>query len=382
MFKYLYFSVFSVCFSLNMACAMQDEEAPSSSFFKPLNSLSNSGMLIDSSSSLSSSSSLADSGMLDDLSSSLSTSLSFVDAEMHDDKVATPAKKVAIPSKVPMIFTAPIDILKGNEGAEERGRDLKRRADSDSSSPKKRFKTDAEVNFIFPLLLDNNPIEAEKEFFCPFRNDFIKKEYADDCSKKGRVSSPDARKIWKDNDTGNYFSGIYHFKGRDVFQADHLFDFTDDNLERMEQGLAPIAHNGQGIEIHHVTQRDRGIPEDPLCEMTRDAHMGFNARSIIERDKKTGKMRIVQVNLSKSEVNKLCKPNQDSVCNVLHFRQGPSLIDRDDFAEFRTDYWKARAAAYKAQRQLPKPPSNFERGQLKGGVAIEVPKVAVFDFGL
>lgn len=136
------------------------------------------------------------------------------------------------------------------------------------------------------------------------------------------------------------------------------------NLERMKEGLCPIGHKGIAskeerttltpsaikkklslyrIELHHMTQKDTGTPEDPICEMTHAAHMGENARLILNFSA-TNELEIVHSSLEKKEALELCEDNEFAVTNVLHFRTGDFLINRKEFNAWKADYWKERAA--------------------------------------
>jgi len=100
--------------------------------------------------------------------------------------------------------------------------------------------------------------------------------------------------------------------GRDVMvRSDIDPNLTDargrTNLERMEQGLAPIDESGQGIELHHIRQN----PDGPLAELTSGEHEGNF---------------------------KLLHPDLNS----------PSEIDRGEFAKIRAEHWKERAQMIKA----------------------------------
>ena len=77
------------------------------------------------------------------------------------------------------------------------------------------------------------------------------------------------------------------------------------NAERMEKGLPPLDKNGRPIELHHIGQK----PNSPLAELTTSEH----------RDK-----------------------GNDI---VLHDKKKESEIDRDKFAEERSEHWKARSEA-------------------------------------
>ena len=77
------------------------------------------------------------------------------------------------------------------------------------------------------------------------------------------------------------------------------------NSERMEKGLPPLDKNGRPIELHHIGQK----PNSPLAELTTSEH----------RDK-----------------------GNDI---VLHDKKKESEIDRDKFAEERSEHWKNRIEA-------------------------------------
>jgi hypothetical protein len=87
----------------------------------------------------------------------------------------------------------------------------------------------------------------------------------------------------------------------DLGAVDH---WGQTNLERMEQGFAPLDPDGKPYELHHVQQEDQGL----LAELTRAEHRG------------------------------------EGNDGILHDRKGPSEIDREAFEEVRADHWRARAA--------------------------------------
>lgn len=226
---------------------------------------------------------------------------------------------------------------------------------------------------IFAPLLTHSPTSAERKFFSPLRRELAKKEYADGNTTKQTPGSPMVRKTFSEVDSGNYFTPVV-IVGKTVAQADFLFDphaeaLTDGkwktNLERMKEGLCPIGHKGivskkeqttltgatvkkrqspYRIELHHVTQKDTGKAEDPICEMTHVAHMGENARIILNFNSETEALEIVHSSLEKKEALELCDEDQFIVTNVLHFRKGDSFINRKEFNSWRIEYWKARAA--------------------------------------
>ena len=75
------------------------------------------------------------------------------------------------------------------------------------------------------------------------------------------------------------------------------------NSERMEKGLPPLDKNGRPIELHHIGQKS----DRPLAELTTSEHRG--------------------------------KGND----TVLHDKKKESEIDRDKFAEERSEHWKNRS---------------------------------------
>lgn len=75
------------------------------------------------------------------------------------------------------------------------------------------------------------------------------------------------------------------------------------NSERMEKGLPPLDKNGRPIELHHIGQKS----DSPLAELTTSEHRG--------------------------------KGND----TVLHDKKKESEIDRDKFAEERSEHWKNRS---------------------------------------
>jgi hypothetical protein len=104
-----------------------------------------------------------------------------------------------------------------------------------------------------------------------------------------------------------YFS----FKGKLVAKRNSTFyPYVRDalgrtNIERMEQGLAPIGKDGLPVELHHLKQKDDGI----IVELTASEH----------------------------------KNNY----KTLHRYEKESQIDRNSFNKWKRDYWKARAKDFK-----------------------------------
>lgn len=112
------------------------------------------------------------------------------------------------------------------------------------------------------------------------------------------------------NDTSpNNGKKTVEVNGKTVTMDNSTFDpnYVDSkgrsNLQRMEQGLAPIGTDGKSVHIHHVDQTNNG----PVVEITATQH---------------------QQNYS-----------------FLHSNTGqaPSKIDRNEFNSWRSSYWKWRS---------------------------------------
>jgi hypothetical protein len=227
---------------------------------------------------------------------------------------------------------------------------------------------------IFSPLLKDSPTTAERKFLSPIRKDIVKKQHRKGIYEKYHVSASKVSKIFKDNDQGNYWSRIAEVEGKKIAQADFLFSPTAEvltkdgwktNLELMERGECPIGHRGilrkeqrknfkpsvikqmqkrYRIELHHVTQEDSG----KICELTHQAHMGKNARLILEpHANDTEGVHIVHSSLEKEAALALLKKDQTIVTNVLHPKRGSSSINRKKFASLKTQHWKNRAAKIK-----------------------------------
>ena len=229
--------------------------------------------------------------------------------------------------------------------------------------------------------LDNSitpfsPTTQERKIFSPIRRVLAHEEYKTKDQKKTAVGSPIVRKLFHDQDLTKHGMQCVQVEGKKVYQAGFLFDpyaevVTEGkwitNLERTKKGLCPIGHKGivtkeerqnltvheikerqrfYRIELHHMIQKDTGTDEDPICEATYAAHMGKNARMILEFNAKTKTVEIVHTGLTKAEALKLCKEGQFIVTNTLHFRKGASLIDRESFNTWKEKYWKNRAADF------------------------------------
>jgi hypothetical protein len=251
-------------------------------------------------------------------------------------------------------------------------------------------------SFLSTLTEPCSPTKIERKFWSPVRRKLTAKAYKTS-EKKSVILSPEVRKIYKENDAGNYFSRKFCFEGKTVFQVDPLVDpqaealsksgLWETNLQRMQAGRSPIGYKGiinkadrnslqtreihqqqdrYRIELQHMTQKDTNTEEDPLCEMTYAAHMGKNARLILEQDPKTLEVDIIASSLEKEEALARCAPNQFITTNVLHFRKGSSLIDRPAFNEWRTAYWKHRAKEIEAGNFIKVFPQRTVRVNLFG----------------
>lgn len=259
------------------------------------------------------------------------------------------------------------------------------------STPKKRkIKHEEEDNNqqnipLFEPLFDT-PTKAEQKFYSPIKRALALKMYKDG-KKKSVVSSPDAKRIFSEFDKGIHFTGEMEIRGRRILQS-NLFHHDDPvlhegqwitNLQRMEMGLTPIGRKGilskeerenltadeiykiqsyNRIELHHITQKDTG-EDNPIVEMTSSAHHGSKTRLILERDPVTRSVHVIHSRLEKKQVEVLLENHQFSVSNVLHFRGGPSLINREEWNEVRSEYWKARAAEIKKGKEAPSSKAKF-----------------------
>lgn len=101
-----------------------------------------------------------------------------------------------------------------------------------------------------------------------------------------------------------------------LLRSDIDWDAVDEygrtNLERAQDGFAPLDARGNSIELHHVQQRNDGV----LAELTAQEHRGKD------------------------------------IDGVLHDKLGPSEIDREGWPEVRRAHWQARAQAELRERGL------------------------------
>lgn len=226
-----------------------------------------------------------------------------------------------------------------------------------------------------------------KKYLYPIRVGFLQLKH-----EKAEITSPMARRIYKENDQGDYYTRRVNINGRIILQADHLFEpnalvlnksgLWETNLERMKNGFAPIGHNGIvsqadpqvlslkqilkkqkkfAIQLHHTTHRDSVPGEDPgrnpICEMTNAAHMSSEDRMLFKWNEDAKKITILQANLNKEASKNLCTENLSIGRNQLHWRkrkEGRSLVNRAEFNVFRQAYWKQRAETIKEGIYVPK----------------------------
>lgn len=206
------------------------------------------------------------------------------------------------------------------------------------------------------------------------------------------TDSPFVRQIIRRHNPDTFFDR-FEFDGKTVYSANILFDPDamvlsksgewETNLERMKRGRSPIGHKGivsienrtrfshkqvydiqrpYRIDMQHMTQKDTGSAEDPICEMTHIAHMGYDTYFLLEYDQLIGEMKIVYSNLTKEQATTHLaqNPHYFLASNVLHFREGKSLIDRTAFRIWRENYWKYRA------KMLEATPNNEEGVEIPG----------------
>ena len=280
---------------------------------------------------------------------------------------------------------------KRNSVEEIKNNDIDDQGSKENKSP--NIQKEKSVSTYSPLL-KYSPVKAERDYFDTFRIPLALEEYKQG-KKKTDVKSPDVRKLYKKNDPGNYFSGTTTFQEKTLFQVDYLFDPEaevlkksggwETNLERMKKGKTPVCYKGivskderssllldeirkkqnyYRIELQHVTQKDTGTDEDPICEMTHAAHMGKNARLIVKPGSETEEASIIHNGLEKEEALNLLASGQLLVTNVLHFRKGASHINRPTFNEFRKEYWKERAKEISKGTFIPTPPRKTPRRTL------------------
>ena len=114
----------------------------------------------------------------------------------------------------------------------------------------------------------------------------------------------EARKYWTQATEHN---GIKVYQRNDLINPNFVDGRGRTNLQRMEQGLAPIGPDGSPINLHHMTQTN----DSAIAEITQSFHQ---------------------------ENTKVIHINPNTI---------PSGIDRNEFNKWRSDYWKNRANDFK-----------------------------------
>ena len=119
--------------------------------------------------------------------------------------------------------------------------------------------------------------------------------------------------------------------GRRVYQRDDLIDPKQvhqrsglTNLERMEQGLAPIGPDGEPLNLHHMIQDEPG----PMAEVTTTFHQE-NYRSL---------------HLYTNQYDKMWKGEDGE---RRPYQSAPASMDRAGFDTWRADYWTERAEDFR-----------------------------------
>jgi filamentous hemagglutinin len=107
-----------------------------------------------------------------------------------------------------------------------------------------------------------------------------------------------------------FFTQTVEFGGNKVYQRNDLIDpnLVDargrTNLQRMQDGLAPLGPDGESINVHHMLQTQ----DSPLVELTETFHQD--------------NFRVIHINMG---------------------RRFPSGIDRNAFNAWKRAYWTFRA---------------------------------------
>jgi hypothetical protein len=261
---------------------------------------------------------------------------------------------------------------------------------------KPKNEEDENLISVFSPLLKDTPTTVEYKYWQKFRLIFILLKYPN--LKRCAVLSPKIRKIYREHDTANLFKRV-QFNKKTIFQADFLIDPEDEvldeegkwekNLERMKKGLAPIAKKGithkedrslftneeiwkkqklYKIDLQHVTQKDTGLDEDPIVEMTHKLHIGIDLYFILKKDLEDEDIRITHFNLTKKEALSILEKEKDNLsckaANALHPRGGVSLIDRPSFGKWRIEYWKNRAEEIEKGNFTKTPPKRIKKAPL------------------
>ena len=103
------------------------------------------------------------------------------------------------------------------------------------------------------------------------------------------------------------YNGTIVYQRNDIIDPNKVDKMGRTNVERMEQGLAPLGPDGKSINLHHMTQTN----ESAIVEVTQTFH-------------------------------------QENKC-IIHINPNiiPSGIDRNTFNSWRKSYWKNRANDFK-----------------------------------
>jgi RHS repeat-associated protein len=122
-------------------------------------------------------------------------------------------------------------------------------------------------------------------------------------SKKLEVLG-DARKFWT---KATDFKGIKVYQRNDIIDPKRMDARGRTNVQRMEQGLAPIGSDGKSVNLHHMIQTN----DSAIVELTQSFH---------QRNTKT-------IHINPSSI--------------------PSGINRTQFDKWRESYWINRANDFK-----------------------------------
>lgn len=102
--------------------------------------------------------------------------------------------------------------------------------------------------------------------------------------------------------------GTMEYRGNIFYCNNGAFEVNSENMARMERGKAPLGHDGQSVELHHIEQTNKGGIMEVEASQHRKGH------------------------------------------KVLHINSGdmPSGIDRSGFNVLKAAYWKRRAEILKS----------------------------------
>ncbi|WP_126305869.1 HNH/ENDO VII family nuclease [Methylomusa anaerophila] len=114
----------------------------------------------------------------------------------------------------------------------------------------------------------------------------------------------EARKYWTQ---ATEYNGVKVYQRNDLINPNLVDDYGRTNLQRMQQGIAPIGPDGKSINLHHMTQTN----DSAIAEITQSFHQ---------------------------ENTKVIHINPNTI---------PSGIDRSAFDTWKKTYWKNRANDFK-----------------------------------